>query len=94
MDELHGFFNQNEVNQFVYQDIIQNNFTDIIKIVQLPKKLNFKLNFEYPGTNINSKRFASIISRSQIYNLLDDFLRIFTKNNKFVFIDSYFKNFL
>ena len=46
MDELHGFFNQNEVNQFVYQDIIQNNFTDIIKIVQLPKKLNFKLNIE------------------------------------------------
>ncbi len=93
MDELHGFFNQNEVNQFIYQDIIKNNFTNDIEIVELSRKLNFKLNFEYPGTNINSKRFASIVSRSQIYNLVDDFLRIFTKNNKFVFIDSYFKKY-
>ena len=94
MDNLHGFFNQDEANQMLYQDIIEFNFSDNIHQSKIDKKVNLKLNENYPNQiKHKTPHIFTVLKnnfKSIIYNLVDKVLAKISSND-FIFIDSYFK---
>ena len=92
MQDLHGFFNLNETNQFFYQKIIKEFFNEKFEIHKKNTSITLNMNEEYPTIRSLGLSLSKYLKVS-LGQLFDNLLSQFSKNNNYIFIDSYFRLF-